>query len=201
VEIIALAQQAVSIVAARLSAVGAGVVDAAENGAVGTIYGLLRERLSRTTLGKTVLEQLQQQPQDPERQQVAAAAVAEQAQADPEFAEMLRLWVGTVVDQGNTGQVVRHSPVNVTAARDMRVHRSNIAAGCPSRKSAAWASQIPWEYRLPSPRWSIEIPSPSVPTWILNFEYYDGRWQLDFTVFADRYLRYGETHAYCSFQW
>jgi hypothetical protein len=129
VEIIALAQQAVSIVAARLSAVGAGVVDAAENGAVGTIYGLLRERLSRTTLGKTVLEQLQQQPQDPERQQVAAAAVAEQAQADPEFAEMLRLWVGTVVDQGNTGQVVRHSPVNVTAARDMRVHRSNIAAG------------------------------------------------------------------------
>ena len=124
-----LASSAVSVVANHLSAVGAGVVDAAQQGTAAMVYSLLRDRLSRTELGKTVLEQLGKQPQDPERQRVAAAVVAEQADADPEFARMLQWSVSSVVHQGVSGQVTRHQPMNVTAGRDMRVDRSYIAAG------------------------------------------------------------------------
>jgi hypothetical protein len=104
------------------------VVDAAEQGTAAMVYSLLRDRLSRTELGNTVLEQLREKPQDPGRQRVAAAAVAEQANADPEFARMLQ-WSVSSVQQGVSGQVTRHQPMNVTAGRDMRVDRSYIAAG------------------------------------------------------------------------
>lgn len=123
-----LAGNAISVVANHLSAVGARVVDAAEQGTAAMVYSLLRDRLSRTELGNTVLEQLREQPQDPGRQRVAAAVVAEQANADPEFARMLQ-WSVSSVHQGVSGQVTRHQPMNVTAGRDMRVDRSYIAAG------------------------------------------------------------------------
>jgi hypothetical protein len=42
-------------------------------------------------------------------------------------------------------------------------------------------------------------PVAECPSWDLYFFYYDGRWQLDFTFFADRYVRqYDETReTYC----
>lgn len=128
-EITALAQQAISVVAEHLAAVAAGVVDAAEQGAATTLYTLLRDRLDQSALGATVLDQLQKQPQDPDRQQVAAAVVAEHASADPQFAEMLRWSIGWQVQQSATGQVGRHSPMNVTANRDVRLRRSYVSAG------------------------------------------------------------------------
>lgn len=51
-------------------------------------------------MGTTVLDQLRERPQDPARQQLAAVAVAEQADADPAFADMLRWAVGEPVQQG-----------------------------------------------------------------------------------------------------
>lgn len=129
VDLAVLASQAISLVAERLAAVGAGVLDAAEQGATQTLYTLLRDRLSRTALGRTVLDQLTEQPGDPARQQVAAAVVAEQAQADPEFAGMLHRSVSFAVEQRSAGPVARHQPVHVAAGQNVTMNRSYVAAG------------------------------------------------------------------------
>jgi len=91
----ALAQHAISVVAQRLG----GAVDPAQQAAADSLHALLHDRLSRTAVGATVLDQLRERPQDAARQQMAAVAIAEQANADPAFANMLRWAVGGPVQQ------------------------------------------------------------------------------------------------------
>jgi hypothetical protein len=92
----ALARHAISVVAQRLG----GATDPAHQAAADSLHALLHDRLSRTAVGTTLLDQLREQPQDPARQQLAAVAVAEQADADPAFAGLLRWAVGAPVQQG-----------------------------------------------------------------------------------------------------
>lgn len=94
-DIATLARHAVAIVAQRLG----GATDPAQQAAADSLHALLRDRLSRTAVGATVLDQLRERPTDPARQQLAAVAVAEQAGADPAFADMLRWAVGEPVHQ------------------------------------------------------------------------------------------------------
>ena len=91
-DITVLSQHAVSRVAHHL---GGGVDPAAD-----ALHALLRDRLSRTAVGTTALNQLREQPQDAARRQLVAVAVAELANADPAFADMLRWAVGAPVQQG-----------------------------------------------------------------------------------------------------
>lgn len=91
-DITALSQHAVSVVARHLAA---GTADPAAD----ALLASLRDGLSRTAMGTTALHQWLEQPQDAARQQMAAVGVAEAANADPAFADVLRWAAGEPVQQ------------------------------------------------------------------------------------------------------
>lgn len=81
----ALAAEAIGLAASHLTA-----VDRAQHTPTGRLYELIRDTLGETQAGAAVLSGFEEQPADPDRQSLAASALAEAAAADQRFAVRLR---------------------------------------------------------------------------------------------------------------
>jgi hypothetical protein len=130
VDIGALAGDAIALVGGYLAGIASGVVDKIKDSAIDRLHTLISTRLRLTKTGTAALEDLEEQPAEPGRQRLAAAALTEAAAEDRQFAADLESAVGAVkVSQVGGDAGTGGSQANVNVGGSMSMNRSFIANG------------------------------------------------------------------------
>ncbi|SEP46518.1 hypothetical protein [Amycolatopsis saalfeldensis] len=118
-----LAAQAAAAAGGYLAAIAGKVADKVKDGAAERLYGVIEPRLRGTASGTAALENLQEEPQAPERQRMVAAVLQDIAVADPGFAEQLAALLPAVASVSAQRWTGAHIQIS-----DSRLRNSQVAA-------------------------------------------------------------------------